>query len=672
MASVFTTPTMVTFAWLYNPIVFVRVGWWLLRAGVCWPYWLLQCRPKPADKYIPEEVKVLPKERLRAMIRASDATSKLKVVQKPRVASAPATAEPEQPELPALPPGWRRAYGNSGMVYYWHVNKRVPQWHPPPGSTLLTASVVRSAKQKMGAAGKKAALMKLLQEKAAAAAEARAAAEVAARMAADAAAAVEAAAAAAAAEAERIHRQEAARAKLASSMKSVGKSTSIASKLELNAVEEKERRTEEARLAAEAAAAREAALKSAKAKVGAAVSSSSAVSVLQAKASAMAAERAEAEAQEAAAAEAAAEAAAARKVTLASVKAKVGAAVSGSSAVSRLQGKASSAYWLAAAEAAEAASAPAVAAAAAKAAAAAEAAAAALRAAIAAEAAAAAAIAAAEKEATLEATLEAASEAASEAEAADEVALAASSLTAALFSSLSHSPPPSPPSPNSATSNALVARALGGGGRHARVHPADEETMSEPSSPIKSARTDERARDEGTRRLGTRATHFMATSGSQGKNGSPSSHSAAQQQRSSENKGVLQASLTYSWQRRNWRNVRRILFGWIANVFLFFGMLLVFFLYGCELFEPQQYGDDNSTVPGNPDELLIAWSLSAVQRLLLHEPMLILAVNGLPMLLGSALCANEEETRRRCGKAVVNVFEAIFAVLAGGIKQASG
>ena len=641
---------MVTFAWLYNPIVFVRVGWWLLRAGVCWPYWLLQCRPKPADKYIPEEVKVLPKERLRAMILASDATSKLKVVQKPRVASAPATAEPEQPELPALPPGWRRAYGNSGMVYYWHVNKRVPQWHPPPGSTLLTASVVRSAKQKMGAAGKKAALMKLLQEKAAAAAEARAAAEVAARMAADAAAAVEAAAAAAAAEAERIHRQEAARAKLASSMKSVGKSTSLASKLELNAVEEKERRTEEARLAAEAAAAREAALKSVKAKVGAAVSSSSAVSVLQAKASAMAAERAEAEAQEAAAAEAAAEAAAARKVTLASVKAKVGAAVSGSSAVSRLQGKASSAYWLAAAEAAEAASAPAVAA----------------------EAAAAAAIAAAEKEATLEATLEAASEAASEAEAADEVALAASSLTAALFSSLSHSPPPSPPSPNSATSNALVARALGGGGRHARVHPADEETMSEPSSPIKSARTDERARDEGTRRLGTRATHFMATSGSQGKNGSPSSHSAAQQQRSSENKGVLQASLTYSWQRRNWRNVRRILFGWIANVFLFFGMLLVFFLYGCELFEPQQYGDDNSTVPGNPDELLIAWSLSAVQRLLLHEPMLILAVNGLPMLLGSALCANEEETRRRCGKAVVNVFEAIFAVLAGGIKQASG
>ena len=556
---------MVTFAWLYNPIVFVRVGWWLLRAGVCWPYLLLQCRPKPADKYIPEEVKVLPKERLRAMILASDATSKLKVVQKPRVASAPATAEPEQPELPALPPGWRRAYGNSGMVYYWHVNKRVPQWHPPPGSTLLTASVVRSAKQKMGAAGKKAALMKLLQEKAAAAAEARAAAEVAARMAADAAAAVEAAAAAAAAEAERIHRQEAARAKLASSMKSVGKSTSIASKLELNAVEEKERRTEEARLAAEAAAAREAALKSAKDKVGAAVSSSSAVSVLQAKASAMAAERAEAEAQEAAAAEAAAEA-----------------------------------------------------------------------------------------------------------EAADEVALAASSLTAALFSSLSHSPPPSPPSPNSATSNALVARALGGGGRHARVHPADEETMSEPSSPIKSARTDERARDEGTRRLGTRATHFMATSGSQGKNGSPSSHSAAQQQRSSENKGVLQASLTYSWQRRNWRNVRRILFGWIANVFLFFGMLLVFFLYGCELFEPQQYGDDNSTVPGNPDELLIAWSLSAVQRLLLHEPMLILAVNGLPMLLGSALCANEEETRRRCGKAVVNVFEAIFAVLAGGIKQASG
>ena len=659
---------MVTFAWLYNPIVFVRVGWWLLRAGVCWPYWLLQCRPKPADKYIPEEVKVLPKERLRAMIRASDATSKLKVVQKPRVASAPATAEPEQPELPALPPGWRRAYGNSGMVYYWHVNKRVPQWHPPPGSTLLTASVVRSAKQKMGAAGKKAALMKLLQEKAAAAAEARAAAEVAARMAADAAAAVEAAAAAAAAEAERIHRQEAARAKLASSMKSVGKSTSIASKLELNAVEEKERRTEEARLAAEAAAAKEAALKSAKAKVGAAVLSSSAVSMLQAKASATAAERAEAEAQAAAEAAAAAAAAAARKAALASVKAKVGAAVSGSSAVCRLQGKASSAYWLAAAEAAEAASAPAVAAAAAKAAAAAEAAAAAARAAIAAEAAAAAAIAAAEKEAASEA----APEAASEAEAADEVALAASSLTAALFSSFSHSPPPSPPPPNSGTSNALVARALGRGGRHARVHPADEETLAAPSSPIKSAGADERARDEGTRRLGTRVTRFMAVSGSHGKNGSPSSPSAAQQERSSDNEGVLQASLTHSWQRRNWRNVRRILFGWIANVILFFGMLLVFFLYGCELFEPSQYGDDNSTVPGNPDELLIAWSLSAVQRLLLHEPMLILAVNGLPMLLGSALCANEEETRRRCGKAVVNVFEAIFAVLAGGIKQSSG
>ena len=65
---------------------------------------------------------------------------------------------------------------------------------------------------------------------------------------------------------------------------------------------------------------------------------------------------------------------------------------------------------------------------------------------------------------------------------------------------------------------------------------------------------------------------------------------------------------------------------------------------------------------GNTDELLISWALSAFQRFVLHEPTLILAAKGLPMLFGSAFCAN------CCGETIVNAlsicFEGVMACLA--------
>jgi len=153
------------------------------------------------------------------------------------------------------------------------------------------------------------------------------------------------------------------------------------------------------------------------------------------------------------------------------------------------------------------------------------------------------------------------------------------------------------------------------------------------------------------------------------------------------NEVMLKASLTRSWKRKDWPAVRKILFGWGCNHLLFFTMLFFFLFYGCEIFEPNLEsavdtrrrlargggvgGGTGGTasrdgtgpalrVAGNTDELLIAWALSAFQRFVLHEPTLILAQKGLPMLFASAFCAN------CCGETIVNslslFFEAVMAV----------
>jgi len=159
------------------------------------------------------------------------------------------------------------------------------------------------------------------------------------------------------------------------------------------------------------------------------------------------------------------------------------------------------------------------------------------------------------------------------------------------------------------------------------------------------------------------------------------------------NEVLLKASLTRSWKRKDWPAVRKILFGWACNHLLFFTMLWVFLLYGCEIFEPNLESivetrrrlarggggagatagtasrDDTGPalrVAGNTDELLIAWVLSAFQRFVLHEPTLILAQKGLPMLFASAFCAN------CCGETIVNSLSLFFEAVMAVVKEIRG
>ena len=49
--SLICIPTMVSFAWLYEPILFVRFGLWCARPFFCWPCWLgAYCAPSMAQK----------------------------------------------------------------------------------------------------------------------------------------------------------------------------------------------------------------------------------------------------------------------------------------------------------------------------------------------------------------------------------------------------------------------------------------------------------------------------------------------------------------------------------------------------------------------------------------------------------------------------------------------
>lgn len=175
---------------------------------------------------------------------------------------------------------------------------------------------------------------------------------------------------------------------------------------------------------------------------------------------------------------------------------------------------------------------------------------------------------------------------------------------------------------------------------------------------------------------------------------------------------LIAASLTRSWSRRDWPSVRKILFGWSTNIALFYGMLFGFLLYGCQLFEPREQSetttltaaggrrrgggsghggssdgpyiessilrlDSNSTnatvlnttsttlevLGGSTNDFLYAWFFSALQRFVLHEPTLILAAKGLPILFASAFCAN-------CvGETIVNLLTVTFETLLTCIRE---
>jgi len=127
------------------------------------------------------------------------------------------------------------------------------------------------------------------------------------------------------------------------------------------------------------------------------------------------------------------------------------------------------------------------------------------------------------------------------------------------------------------------------------------------------------------------------------------------------NEVFLKASLIESWKRKDWPAVKKILFGWSSNVVLFYLMLAAFLFYSCELFEPRN--DPGNPVSGTTDELVIGWILAAFQRFILHEPTLILAAKGLPILFASAFCTN------CCGETIVNLLSVIFGAVLECIKQ---
>lgn len=131
------------------------------------------------------------------------------------------------------------------------------------------------------------------------------------------------------------------------------------------------------------------------------------------------------------------------------------------------------------------------------------------------------------------------------------------------------------------------------------------------------------------------------------------------------NEVALKAFLTHAWRRKDWPAVRKILFGWVTNVTLYFLMILVFFLYGCQLFEADGRGESEA-LAGRTDELIFAWALSAFQRFVLHEPTLILAEKGLPMLFASAFCAN------CCGETIVNLLSLCFTGLLNCLAEIKG
>lgn len=92
------------------------------------------------------------------------------------------------------------------------------------------------------------------------------------------------------------------------------------------------------------------------------------------------------------------------------------------------------------------------------------------------------------------------------------------------------------------------------------------------------------------------------------------------------NEYMLGNSLTRSAASEDWPAVMRILFGWAANLLLFWSLLLLFTLYACELFSA-------AAIAGNQDAswrtLLLSWIFSILLRLVFNEHGLLVLSKGM-------------------------------------------
>ena len=105
----------------------------------------------------------------------------------------------------------------------------------------------------------------------------------------------------------------------------------------------------------------------------------------------------------------------------------------------------------------------------------------------------------------------------------------------------------------------------------------------------------------------------------------------------------IRQSLTKSIKRRDWKAVVRLSVGWLLSYIIFWGLLLVFTLYGCEIYF---FASENNATG---TELLLSWAWSLFQRFIVNEPILILVGKLVPMLFSTALCANV------CGETIANL-----------------
>ena len=99
--------------------------------------------------------------------------------------------------------------------------------------------------------------------------------------------------------------------------------------------------------------------------------------------------------------------------------------------------------------------------------------------------------------------------------------------------------------------------------------------------------------------------------------------------------------------------MRSISAGWVCNLLLFIGMLLVFTLYGCEFYSVL------AGETGASELLILTWGMSMFQRWVINEPAIILLSKGAPMLFASEFCANV------VGESCVNLLQLLSEVLCG-------
>ena len=154
-AALIVIPTMLVFAWVYEPMIFVRVGRWVLRAAFCWPVWLCDCCTRRNGKVSDGDSEAAETEQSREESVAAAPVATIDVAAPARVATTDVAAAGATFPEAELPEQINPSQAKPGQTRSDHAKQRAKRavvTTPVSATETVTETVIDTAATNKAAA----------------------------------------------------------------------------------------------------------------------------------------------------------------------------------------------------------------------------------------------------------------------------------------------------------------------------------------------------------------------------------------------------------------------------------------------------------------------------------------------------------------------------------------